>query len=96
MGNLANVAHTDGDYPASRALNLESLKIWQNIKDRSGEAVTLNNLAVLYKSEGEYAQAAPLYRQALAIFEAALGPAHPNVVACRENYAQLVREMERV
>ena len=53
--------------------------------------MTLNNLAVLYKSAGKYAEAEPLYQRALAIFEAALGPTHPKVITCRQNYAQLLR-----
>jgi tetratricopeptide (TPR) repeat protein len=58
-------------------------------------AMTLNNLAVLYKAAGEYVKAEPLYRRALAIFEAALGPTHPKVRTCRQNYAQLLRDMSR-
>jgi tetratricopeptide (TPR) repeat protein len=57
--------------------------------------MTLNNLAVLYKTAGEYAQAKPLYQRALAIFEAAVGPTHPKVITCRRNYAQLLRETRR-
>ena len=55
--------------------------------------MTLNNLAVLYKAAGAYAEAEPLYQRALAIFETALGPSHPKVITCRQNYAQLLREV---
>jgi hypothetical protein len=57
--------------------------------------MTLNNLAVLYKAAGEYAKAQPLYERALGIFEAVLGPTHPKVLTCRQNYAQLLRQMQR-
>ena len=57
--------------------------------------MTLNNLAVLYKSKGEFHKAEPLYRRALAIFEAALGKKHPKVLATRDNYRKLVRAMKR-
>jgi len=57
--------------------------------------MTLNNLAVLYKDMGRYAEAEPLYQRALAVFEQALGPTHPKVVTCRRNYAQLLREMRQ-
>ena len=29
------------------------------------------------------------------MFERALGPKHPKVITCRQNYAQLLREMSR-
>jgi tetratricopeptide (TPR) repeat protein len=58
-------------------------------------AMTLNNLAVLHKAVGKYAEAKPLNQRALTIFEAALGPTHPKVITCRQNYAQLLREMSR-
>jgi len=37
-------------------------------------AISLNNLALLYKSQGQYKLAEPLYKRALAIFEKALDP----------------------
>jgi len=57
--------------------------------------MTLNNLAVLYKSQKQYAKAEPLYRRALSIFEQALGPKHPKVATCRANYVQLLQQMKR-
>jgi hypothetical protein len=57
--------------------------------------MTLNNLAVLYKSQRRLAEAKPLYMRALTIFEQALGETHPKVITCRENYARLLREMNR-
>ena len=41
-------------------------------------ATSLNNLAALYADTGQYAQAEPLYRRALAIQEKALGPEPPD------------------
>ena len=38
---------------------------------------SLNNLAVLHEAMGDYAEAEPLYRRALAILEKALGPGAP-------------------
>ena len=43
-------------------------------------AITLNNLALLYQAQGQYAQAEPLYQRALALWEKALGPEHPLLV----------------
>ena len=55
----------------------------------------LTNLAELYRAQGRYAEAEPLYQRALAIREKTLGPEHPNVATCLENYAFLLREMGR-
>ena len=49
--------------------------------DHPHVAQSLNNLAVLYQSQGRYAEAEPLYKRALAIREKALGPEHPDVAA---------------
>ena len=49
----------------------------------------------LFKSQGRYPEAEPLYQRALAIFEKALGPEHPNVAQVSKNYADLLRAMGR-
>ena len=58
-------------------------------------ATSLNNLALLYKAQGQYAQAEPLYKRALAIDEKALGPDHPDVAVSLNNLAALYRAMNR-
>jgi hypothetical protein len=50
---------------------------------------------VLYQDQGGYVQAEPLYQRALAIWERALGPGHPDVAKVLQNYARLLREMKR-
>jgi hypothetical protein len=57
--------------------------------------MTLNNLAVLQKQRRKYRDADANFRRALSIFERALGAGHPNVAACLDNYAQLLRRMRR-
>ncbi len=58
-------------------------------------ATSLNNLAGLYETLGNYAEAAPLYRRSLAIWERALGPEHPDVAQNLKNYAALLRKTGR-
>ena len=58
-------------------------------------ATSLNNLAALYQTQGNYAQAEPLYKRALAIWEKALGPVHPNVATILEGYSDLLRKLDR-
>jgi len=52
-------------------------------------ARSLNNLALLYKTQGDYAKAEPLYKRSLAIAEEALGPDHPSVATSLNNLAVL-------
>ena len=54
-------------------------------------ATSLNNLALLYATQGKYDQAEPLYKRSLAIREKALGPHHPDVAASLNNVAELYR-----
>ncbi len=51
--------------------------------------------AGLYKTQGHYAEAEPLYQRALAIVEKALGPEHPHVATSLENYSALLRQTAR-
>ncbi len=52
---------------------------------------SLNNLAELYRNQGKYAEAEPLYQRSLAIDEKALGPNHPGVATDLNNLAELYR-----
>jgi Tetratricopeptide repeat len=54
-------------------------------------ATSLNNLALLYYGQGQYAKAEPLYQRSLAIAEKALGPEHPEVATSLNNLAALYR-----
>ncbi len=52
-------------------------------------------LADLDRQQGDRSKAEALYRQALAIGETTLGPAHPAVMACRKGLSALsVQELE--
>ena len=52
-------------------------------------AMSLNNLAELYRAQGQYAKAEPFCRRALAIQEKALGPEDPGVALGLNNLAAL-------
>ena len=58
-------------------------------------ARSLNDLAELYRAQGKYAEAEPLYKRSLAISEKALGPEHPDVATSLENMALLYRDTNR-
>jgi tetratricopeptide (TPR) repeat protein len=46
---------------------------------------------MLYQSQGQYAEAESRYQRALAIWEKAFGPDHPNVATGLNNLAELYR-----
>ncbi|NET69787.1 MAG: CHAT domain-containing protein [Sphaerospermopsis sp. SIO1G2] len=52
-------------------------------------ATSMNNLALLYSSQGRYAEAEPLYRQALEMTKRLLGDEHPDVATSMNNLAFL-------
>ncbi len=58
-------------------------------RDHPLVASSLNNLAILYRDEGQYGRAAPLYERALAIREGAHGKDHPLVAQSLNNLANL-------
>jgi len=57
--------------------------------DHPDVATILNNLGVLYRSEGDYDAAEPLYKRSLGIREKALGPDHPEVATSLNNLGVL-------
>jgi hypothetical protein len=58
-------------------------------------ATSLNNLALLYDHQSQFAKAEPLYERAAATLEKAMGTEHPDVATCLENYALLLRNVDR-
>ena len=60
--------------------------------DHPDLAFTMDNLAGLYKSQGKYEQAEPLYTRALKIIETVLGPDHPTTKIIKDNYEDLINK----
>jgi tetratricopeptide (TPR) repeat protein len=56
----------------------------------------VNEFGLFLAARADYAQAEPLYRRALAIDEASLGPDHPNVSSYLNNLARLLRATNRL
>jgi tetratricopeptide (TPR) repeat protein len=55
----------------------------------------IDYLANLYRDLGRYAEAEPLYRREVAIYEGALDPDHPHLSAALNNLALLYRHQRR-
>jgi Flp pilus assembly protein TadD len=59
----------------------------------SGGRPSLNNLAILLQSQGDYAAARPLFERALAIREKVLGPEHPRTADSLDNLGILLQTL---
>ena len=58
-------------------------------------AVSYNNLGIIYRSQGKFEEAAPLYTRSRAIKEKVFGPDHPKVALALNNEAALLEDMVR-
>jgi tetratricopeptide (TPR) repeat protein len=58
-------------------------------------ATSLNNLAGLYRAQGKYAEAEPLYLRALEIREQQLGPQHPDTATSLHWLAFIAQEQQQ-
>lgn len=97
LNNLAvlyHAQHRDAEAETffKRALSIEQ----QTLGPEHPQVATgLTNLAVLHYDRGEYRQAASLYERALTIDEHALGLSHPDLIAILEDYAKVLRKLDR-
>ncbi len=79
--------------PLRQALALEEKDAGSGESVKIGRA--LNNLANVLHAAGRYADAEPLFRRALAVYEKALGPDHPDVAIACGNLANVLRAAGR-
>jgi tetratricopeptide (TPR) repeat protein len=63
--------------------------------DHPDVASSLNNLALLYKSQGRYSEAEPLYLDALEMTKRLFKDDHPNVATSLNNLASLYDSQEK-
>ena len=57
--------------------------------------LTSTTLAALYQAQGKHGEAERMYKQSLEVWEKSLGPNHPYVAKGMENYARLLRKLNR-
>ncbi|GMU66187.1 MAG: hypothetical protein AMXMBFR36_24610 [Acidobacteriota bacterium] len=91
INNLAFDLHQQARWEEAEALYRESL----DLRRRSdagplAEARVLGNIALLHDDRGDYAAAAPIYREALALQQAAVGEEHLDVAVIINNLAAVV------
>jgi tetratricopeptide (TPR) repeat protein len=75
-----------------RALELSEKSLGE---EHLGVAPILNNLAVLYRNQGQYAEAEPLYKRSLKILEKSLGTEHWSVATSLDNLAVIYKYQNR-
>ena len=76
----AGKAYQQADYARAEKLVKAALREAEKFGEQDPRfATSLNNLAELYRVQGKYVEAEPLYQRSLAIREKALGPEHPQV-----------------
>ena len=80
----------------SVAARAERIFAAQNPPDLSGIAAALSERAMALHKESRFAEAEPLMRQALAIWEKSLGMDHPTIATALNNLAALLSEINRL
>ncbi len=89
----SDVLEETGKYPEFlRALQQAKQLVDQQkvVLDELKLADLLNQLGLAYHDNGQYAEAEPLFRRSLKIWEQQLGPEHPNVAISLDNLALLL------
>ncbi len=95
LSAAGEASYEAGMYPAAESALFEALKIRMSAADFSGMPRIIGNLALVYQVQGRYAEAERLQRDLLAMFEKALGPAHPTVATSLNNLAALYETQGR-
>ena len=91
------IASRMGRYPEAVQIFETAL---QQVKDAGQEgtedhAMALNNLAISYKTQGNFAQAERMYKEALSIRRRMLGNNYPDTAMSLNNLANLYRDQSR-
>jgi tetratricopeptide (TPR) repeat protein len=94
---LGTALYLLGDYADAQFLDERALALYEQVvgPDHPDIALSLNNLAMLYRAQGRYGAAEPLLQRALALVERVEGPNHPHVAVSLNNLALLYRVQGR-
>ncbi|HPE70566.1 MAG TPA: tetratricopeptide repeat protein [Candidatus Competibacter sp.] len=84
-------AYQAGDYSTAEKAARTALEVAETAfgPGHSDTAISLDNLAVLYRTQSRYAEAELLNQRALAIQEKVLSPDHPDIARSLNNLARL-------
>lgn len=97
LNRLALIYKACGNFIKAEELYRRSLLINENTLDINHPelAKTIWHLAILYIESRRYVEAEKLFRRAIAIQKKSLLPEHPDALSLQENYAELLRRMNR-
>ncbi len=87
LNDRGDLARLNGRFPEAEALLERSRQL--AAPGSSDRAAALHNLALVYKMTGRYAEAVPLLRQALAIWQDSPGQFQPQIIAAWNSLAEL-------
>lgn len=97
LHDVGELYRVRGDLSAAEPYFWRALPVWAASVGAMDPhmAVTLSSLALIFKARKEYAKAIPLVEQALKVREAVFGIDHPRIVPSLEQYAGLLRLLNR-
>ncbi|ORY31577.1 TPR-like protein [Rhizoclosmatium globosum] len=80
-------------YEKAESMYVECLETSKRVlgPDHPDTLIALNNLALLYYSQGKYEQAEPMYNECLSTSKRVLGPDHPDTLTIMSNLALLYK-----
>ncbi|MYC26576.1 MAG: tetratricopeptide repeat protein [Nitrospira sp. SB0662_bin_26] len=97
LHDVGELYRVRGDLAAAEPYFWRALPVWAASVGAMDPhmAITLSSLALLFEARKEYAKAVPLVEQALKVREMAFGVEHPRIVPSLEQYAGLLRLLNR-
>jgi tetratricopeptide (TPR) repeat protein len=97
LHDVGELYRVRGDLAAAEPYFWRALPVWAASVGAMDPrmAITLSRLALVFEARKEYAKAVPLAEQALKVREVAFGVEHPRIVPSLEQYAWLLRLLNR-
>jgi tetratricopeptide (TPR) repeat protein len=97
LNSLALVYRAQGLYAAAEPLCQRALALAEGSHgpEHPATAGVVGNLLTVYLAQGRYGEAAPLFQRSVTLKERLLGPRHPDLVSSLNNYAALLRKLEK-
>jgi tetratricopeptide (TPR) repeat protein len=97
LNNLAKLYYNQRKYEEAELLFQRALSIRERVlgPDHPDTAKSLHWLGFIYTGQSKYEQAEPFDQRALQVYEKVLPPDHPYLAGALQNYANLLRQMNR-
>lgn len=98
LHNVGELYRVQGDLAAAEPYFWRALPVWAASVGATDPrmALSLSSLALVFETRKDYAKAIPLVEQALNIREMAYGVDHPRLIPSLEQYAGLLRLVNRI